>query len=93
MYIKISKSNLFIPHKLNKDIDLYELKRKCTLFKEINNGKSGSKVFYFQMKSGKHILKYNTISEKFLKEIYIHLDVDRKIKNYVPYNDLKIFFH
>ena len=84
MYIKISKSNLFIPHKLNKDIDLYELKRKCTLFKEINNGKSGSKVFYFQMKSGKHILKYNTISEKFLKEIYIHLDVDRKIKNYVP---------
>ena len=59
MYIKISKSNLFIPHKLNKDIDLYELKRKCTLFKEINNGKSGSKGFYFQMKSGKHILKYN----------------------------------
>ena len=86
---KISKSkyDLFRPHKLHKDIELTELKKNCNLFKQINNGRSGSKVFYFHMKTGKHkkrILKYNTISEKFLKEIYIHLDVDAGTKNYIP---------
>ena len=83
----MSELNLFRQHKLHKNIELTEFKKACNLFKEINNGRSGSKVFYFQMKIGKHkkrILKYNKINEKFLREIYIHLDVDSKIKNYIP---------
>ena len=70
-------------HRLYKNENFKDLKNKSSIFKKVNNGKSNSIVYYFEINKNKHIIKYNEINDKFIKEIFIHLQINEIIKNFV----------
>jgi serine/threonine protein kinase len=72
-------STLHFKHrKLYDDINMSYIKQQYKLIKNIKN----NKVYYLENSKKKRILKYNPITNRFLNEIYINLEINSN--NFIP---------
>ena len=68
---------------LKKQIDqtLADIQLKALKMTKINTGRSGSKVFYMELKGSKYILKYDKNTTRFANEIKIHLEITENTRS------------
>ena len=77
-----------------KDQNLSNIKLNALKFKKISVGRSGSSVYYMEIKGKKYILKYDNDSKNFRQEILIHLEITENTRstllpNMINYGFLK----
>jgi len=63
------------------DQNLSDIQLKSLKMTKINTGRSGSNVFYMEMKGSKYILKYDKNTTRFRNEIKIHLEITENTRS------------
>jgi serine/threonine protein kinase len=63
------------------DQNLSDIQLKSLKMTKINTGRSGSNVFYMEMRGSKYILKYDKNTTRFRNEIKIHLEITENTRS------------